>query len=1437
MGSFKGLLSKSCLIALVLVIGLLTLPVKPVQAAAASSVVRQPGAVCQLAAGMLYNEAYQTLRNLRVGSLLLDFINPAKRFNPLKAKKSKAYKAVTRLLIAAMVVGTVTCPPIVIRAPFRGQSRDFRVSRALAEGFDPADPNLDLEVENPSDPASCTTTTLYQDVDENTGEIFDFGDFQEMQFVYSEPFGSYPAASKFLREILAERASALMGQMSSWLPSDILPDTPLDDLSDFIDGMAEVPDQYNPSLGDIPGLRDIFELMANQTVIDFEAKFYNNFNHWVSGVLELPADQLTIGNYGAQGWQLEFHDGFHQWFVQADNDLTPTGFNYTQRVFVKEYFVPEFDVLYEIEDPNNPGVMLKVVADGEYEALEPGRADRSYTPPTAFEGSMEAYDNCDPDPKEFIQIPTELSLGIHYFPITAIDRAGNESDLFHVRINVIDSIPPDVNPPESIGIEVAAATTEVNFTDQGIGCTTYLCQNSQPDKQVFPPTYFDFATITPDYNCYASNTMGMEQPCDLAVLPVGEATEVRWEATDPSGNVENIIQYVAIREVGTNQPPEASGTTVTVAAGVTTPIRLQASDPEFDPLSWQINSLPALGQLEVNPEPQFQTRFSISGTMDVMSSIVKLDGSQGENAWNRILVADEGNNRLVEMDSFSAGSEPLIHYTHFLGNVRPSSILFYDYDNSNGSIRDERYLEDLLIADWSTGRIHTLNGPDNSPDSGYDISQWVSNPAHIAMLFDGSDARLFITDPDPVASTNGKLVILRISNFDRAIPANNWAIALEATIDMNVALPGFNPASITASDCNMLLLGDTDVDGAGTGARIATYYYLNNQPGNSGTDRVWDISSLTEDPPGDARPILGQRIELASRTGNCTNLSTWVADDASKEVIPLVLMDGGAINTSAAFRVGTEFVTIQNIESPAEEYFYVLSTERLSRYDTDGVLDALVLLDVPNDNLHNFQQLNPGGKQFIDMSLSANGDLFILDSGIASGQNVAPGVMRLQVNSGFSQFTILAGDGSGNSALDDEAYALSYSPGASTASDDDWVYLVSKFAGLERMSANNLDNPIRLLDKFPDEFTGCAWCGATGFDNSLWDQILDVANDASGNVYFSDLLNRVHKFTDAGEYVGWLGRCDSGTDCDVANGRSYGFSCKLNSCSSTNDAGVGQGQFDFDLVAGGLISSMRPRYGRLTVDNQAGLIYVSDFIDHDGDTNTPRLPRIQSFSLSSGAFNSETRPDGEPGNLLSFLDPGDFTAVNDMAVFGNTFYVAEDLPLERLHVFDAGAFEANLEGATVNYIADSNTSGNDFFEYSVEDSFGAASSLAQVDITVVLDNEPPQLGCPADLIIEGTHLGGAQPSQFLQGEAGSVELADFLEGYTLTDNVSVPEATAVHDGPALFPLGETIVTFTATDAAGNQSVCSASVSVFDTIAPELASGETGFRISRLKRVL
>ncbi len=54
---------------------------------------------------------------------------------------------------------------------------------------------------------------------------------------------------------------------------------------------------------------------------------------------------------------------------------------------------------------------------------------------------------------------------------------------------------------------------------------------------------------------------------------------------------------------------------------------------------------------------------------------------------------------------------------------------------------------------------------------------------------------------------------------------------------------------------------------------------------------------------------------------------------------------------------------------------------------------------------------------------------------------------------------------------------------------------------------------------------------------------------------------------------------------------------------------------------------------------------------------------------------------------------------------------------------------------------------------------------------------------------------------------------------TATDNCSVPTLTSNHNPGESFPAGTTVVTYTATDAAGNTSTCSFNVIVEDTTAP------------------
>ncbi len=107
-----------------------------------------------------------------------------------------------------------------------------------------------------------------------------------------------------------------------------------------------------------------------------------------------------------------------------------------------------------------------------------------------------------------------------------------------------------------------------------------------------------------------------------------------------------------------------------------------------------------------------------------------------------------------------------------------------------------------------------------------------------------------------------------------------------------------------------------------------------------------------------------------------------------------------------------------------------------------------------------------------------------------------------------------------------------------------------------------------------------------------------------------------------------------------------------------------------------------------------------------------------------------------------------------------------------------------------------------------------------------LDTTPPIISCPGNTAIVGPD-GVPVDDERIQ---------TFLNGASATDNCD-PEPIITNDAPAVFPPGDTVVTFTATDASGNSSSCSSTVTVVDTeghlrIIPSIINRE-----GRLEKIL
>lgn len=1421
--------------------------------------------LCQLPGAYLTETGLERLINLGVTELTAAFLNPVDDLTT--RQKKKIQKAA--VMLGGGVFAMTVCPPLIVDEGFSDWDYDTRLDYAKDTNWSPIDiaPMDDILVDNPADPGSCRAS-LQIDID-GAGGVDEGLDFPDLEFVYVDPFGSFPNGTDLFNSVLEdikEQIRDLINQYLSLSPvEDLLAnvDAVNDRIVAFISALG-----INPTLNDlIPGLEGFildlvglaFNLPDACDSVDFECDFRLKFDKWATNLLEQRDDGIIEQYSGG----FRFPDGPGEVTFLADIN---TGFSlpigYVQELFVTEYFAPTFDVLFEENG-------FSVIADLDYEALEPGLVDRSYTPPAFQAGEIAVTDNCDPDPFLGGGPSDTVQIGGPFYPeVFATDRSGNmvgrpdinpvclnpgdfpqftqaEIDRrctrYAVKVEVKDTRAPDVAPKDPIGISVAGGTTQVNFTDPDIGCTTLNCQTQiePPIPPLQPPPVFDFAQADFEpgsgLSCTASNGLGADQPCETAILPVGETTTVDWTYTDLSGNTSTVTQLAAVREDGVNQAPAATGTTVIVAQNTSADIPLEAGDPEFDPISYIVKSLPLNGTLDVMPEAQFQTRFTATGTITEFVDALRVEGDLNDFYKSDIL-ADPIGKRLVAVIDFEGIIDALYFET-----VQPDSIGFREGDYILSDKMFEQsgpVTQNLLIGDWATRRIHGLESGTNSlgakfvPDGGYALPAAIDNPAH----FELEDGYLYVTDPDPANPANGQMHVIQLGSSTSS--PENWS-----TIAVRSITLGYNGEGITRvshPECfgqiypEQFVLGDWQ----GQTARLLDFSDNASPVSGGATEaptRTWNISAVLTDPDGtgDNRADIGNPGDLGLLDNACrastSPLTVRVADDLNKDIDDISLTFASTTvpaTPEAPDTIVTEFVRLFGVDATGVDDVLTLDKQRIARFDLFGNLKANIQTYKPDSrgtlfgSFENDRLIPIDSTQWVAMDVDPGGNVFLLSFG---GESTAFNneVVKVTIGDGSNNFTKLAAiemNMPAGFSNNQEGRAVAYTTGPTSGSGDDGVYFLTEF-GVERFDATLSSSTI--LFEAQDSFS-CSgpWCPTVSAEFPDVN-LADVDTDAMGNVYFSDLGNhRVHKFGHDGSYVGWLGACDSGVDCDIPNGRSIGFLCTNATCSVSSAAGSGQGQFTFDDQPVDQ-DKPRPSSAMLEVNIDAEQIYVTD----NPDLGAGAVPRAQIFSLS-GVFVSETLGDGS-NDPNDFLDAGDFNAVNDLSTTADNLFVIEDLPLKRLHVFDISPFRADLDGATVTYTPDNAYSGPDGFSYAVVDSFGAESAPALVDITVVGDSEPPTISCPADITIEATEAGGASRATFERNDRGSVELADFFEGATFSDDIQLPPPVLDIQIPVpgatldyVFPVNQTTpVQFQVTDGVGNFSNCVAEVTVEDTIRP------------------
>jgi len=193
---------------------------------------------------------------------------------------------------------------------------------------------------------------------------------------------------------------------------------------------------------------------------------------------------------------------------------------------------------------------------------------------------------------------------------------------------------------------------------------------------------------------------------------------------------------------------------------------------------------------------------------------------------------------------------------------------------------------------------------------------------------------------------------------------------------------------------------------------------------------------------------------------------------------------------------------------------------------------------------------------------------------------------------------------------------------------------------------------------------------------------------------------------------------------------------------------------------------------------------------------------VVTWTATDGSGNTAT--DTQDITVVDEIDPtivglpADISVSNDL---GNCDAVV---------TWTAPTADDNCTGATIAQTAGA-ASGSAFpvgvstIEYTATD--GSGNQVTGSFTITVTDNENPTIVAAADTVIEANNF--------------CVALNIVLDAPTVNDNCSV--ASVVNNAPVIYPLGNTIVTWTVTDAAGNTATATQNVTVVDSTAPTITA--------------
>ena len=165
------------------------------------------------------------------------------------------------------------------------------------------------------------------------------------------------------------------------------------------------------------------------------------------------------------------------------------------------------------------------------------------------------------------------------------------------------------------------------------------------------------------------------------------------------------------------------------------------------------------------------------------------------------------------------------------------------------------------------------------------------------------------------------------------------------------------------------------------------------------------------------------------------------------------------------------------------------------------------------------------------------------------------------------------------------------------------------------------------------------------------------------------------------------------------------------------------------------------------------------------------------------------------------------TTAPSIFIPNDIFSEAVDPTLNYIDVGQASSFDSTSTVSISNDMPITFPFGSTTVTWTAVDDSGNVSTDTQT-VTIV-DTTIPEIFSPSDIVVEAT----------------APFVTDIQLGAAIADDI-IEVNTVTNDAPDSFPLGETTITWTATDSSGNFATATQTVSVVDTTAPSITAPST-----------